>query len=252
MKTLCSYQDLHDKLQLAAKDLLSLGTLRLENVISQVDTPESSESGWTTWKPGCFVDQHAQTRNFPTSSITKSRGAKRNVGNKRRRSSAASSEVHNYGVLLPEGVDTPTSTANPPTSPSKGKHRAIQISLPSCKDIDQLVQNAFATVEFRILSTSTYSTTESLEDDATYCSLLLRVYGIPLDTPGLNSRLDLYGLRDLRSGSKKRAAEAALKRVFHHLRYDTLEWTTGQWTEDQAAYALPHDPVSSDGVIVFT
>ena len=240
MKAVCSYQELHDKLQLSTKDLLSLGTLRLENVIAQVEAPESSESIWTVWTPGCFVDLHAPTRDYSTSFVAKSRGAKRGVGNKRRRSSATSSELPSHVHLSQGATDPSTSAPSPPASPSKGKHKAIQISLPSCKDIDPLVQNAFVRVEYRILST--HSATDSLEETAPQSTILLRIYAIPLDTPGLNSRLDLNGLRDLRSGSKKRAAEAALKRVFHHLRYDTLEWTTGEWI-DSAAYVLPHDLV---------
>lgn len=192
--------------------------------------------------PGSFLDDF--TSSSQASSI-KGKGPAKGGTRKRKRSGTDTAAA--AGILSRQ--HTVASDVDPQTASSSSDRvlvakAAVQEDLPmvSCKDLDHLVSHLFAKVEYRTLCDHEDPDGSPVDDQHVRCNVLARIYAIPLDTLGLNSRLDSVGRRDLRAGSRRRIAENAFRRLLHHLRFDLLEWLTGEVVK-RAPFLLPRHQV---------
>lgn len=180
--------ELHDTLCIDHDKLLRIGALCLQGNVS---LQPSNADIWVAWTPGSVTSIVSESQQ-PVLQFHKTK-SRRNASLPGKKASSKQTRSQ------------PDSSLQQSSAAFKGKQRVSEVPPPSCEDIDFLVTHAFLHCEWKQLDSQ---------------KVIVRVCAIPLDTPGLNSKLHQAGLRDLRSGSKRRTAEAALKRVFHHARLD--------------------------------
>ena len=177
---------------------------------------------WRAYAPGTLLDSSSNEGALrgSSASATSTRKGKGTAarGHKRKRSSISTS------------VDG-SATARP-------KAAAPTVLVPSLAELDHLVANVFVQLEYALLNQSSADSGDALSGAH---SALFRVYIVPLDAPGLNSKIISRKLK-IRSMHNKLVAQKALHKLFHHLRYDSDEWQSGQLKSD-AAPLLHRNPV---------
>lgn len=219
------YASFCESLQIPASTLVAVGTVNLPAVVddSKIALWQSQTPGtWMEYSPGDLRDPLEVVQQIEYESLAKSRlvastaGKSSKNGLKRRRSlsSILSNSQNDLG-------------ASPVLA------QAEETRLPSIDELDRLASNAFVKLQYALhLHHSPRAVHQAL----------FRVYVVPMDAPGLNARINESRLK-IRSTAVKAYAQKVLARLFHNLRYDTLEWTSGA-VQAESQPLLPHIQVS--------
>lgn len=236
------HSSFYESLAIPESHPIQAGTLLLNSVTPVDDSREEEEGGegitaqdeahkgqsqslgspaWRIYAPGALLDSSGEAAlRGSSASATPTRKGRGTAtrGHKRKRSSVSSSVEE-------------SSTARP-------KSAAPVVPVPSLAELDHVVTNIFLRLEYALVnpSSSDYGDAHSGTHGA-----LFRVYVVPLDAPGLNSKIVARKLK-IRSTHNKLVAQKALHKVFHHLRYDYDEWQSGQLNTD-APMLLHRNPV---------
>lgn len=234
--------------------VIAIGTLRLDTVIrpslyitaEEPEEPVASTSSllpsWQVYTPGLLqdlADIRLATRKKLSQAAKGAQSTSRGTPTsprttlKRKRSTSSTSNA----------PDTPSSSAQ------EDHHE--RVLPPTLHEIDHLVKNAFIAVEYAFIEASTAVKQEDNEDkvnqnedNSRIASCLFRIYAVPLDAPGLNSRIDALQLK-IRSKATKALAQKTFTKLLYHLHYDAEEWKTGSVSSDAPKYLLTRNPVSS-------
>lgn len=231
-------------LNLCDSHLVALGTLHLEAIVQVEDalqqdgnaiasTSTSSRPAWQTYTPGLWRDSAAaelanrrrKLSSSTSSKLSKSTPTSPRSASKRKRSDSIAS-ISSNATNVPSAA-------------------LLEVPLPTVQEIDHLVRNAFIAVEYVILpqikEEPNQYTSKDTSERTTSC--ILRVYAIPLDTPGLNSRIEALKLK-IRSKNTKALAQKTFSKLLYHLHHDEEEWNTGIPAVASPTYLLKRDPVS--------
>lgn len=237
------------RLNLGDSHAVALGTLRLDSVIvvdsssseqqSSEPEPSTSSSIWTVYQPGTLRDTADADLALRRKLSQTAKGANLSKGSPTSPRSSSSKRKR---------ADSTTSSSSK-ASTSASAASFTDVHLPTLHEIDHLVRNAFIAVEYTILQHAKEEEAQNIPYDNVEktVSCVFRIYAVPLDAPGLNSRVEALHLK-IRSKATKALAQKTFTKLLHHLHYDEVEWKTGVPLEPSSAqenYLLPRNPVSS-------
>lgn len=240
------FPGLLERLSLSDSHTIALGTLQLDTVASSCTTLECEPSTsapdpiWKTYTPGLLrdlADERLQAKKKLKGSngkLSRDSPTFPKSPTKRKRSASSSS-----------------------ITPSNGQHSTAPnsqaVPLPTLLEIDHLVKNAFIAVEYTFLNKpdpvkQEDNIAEELPQDIQgACSCLFRIYAVPLDAPGLNSRIEALGLK-IRSKATKALAQKTFTKLLYHISYDAEEFKSGAPSSERK-HLLPRGSVSGSHVL---
>lgn len=216
---LCGMRDVIDQLGIPSSSFIALGTLLLDgyvpspesqDLIAEDEASTSSTVPWYSYRPGslrCTFEVPATS-----SEASKKVSKPKKSGSPAKRKRSDSCQTGNEA----------NSKSGPRSPSSEGPSHVERLARPTLSDIDWLVRNAFLKIEYRAVDSSS--------PDIPTQKILLRVYALPLDTSGLNARIDQLRLK-IRSAKAKITAQRHLFPILCNLRLDRSEWCTGMPSE---------------------
>jgi hypothetical protein len=258
-----SHQSVFERLGLSEDCTIALGTLRLDSVLRVGDsnqegqepvasssTSTSASTIWTPYRAGALVDNvdiQLEQRRRQSKGVTPSLSTK------------PSSPGKGKGSTLKRKASRPSvsSIGNASNASPAAGNTALQqpkVPLPTLKEIDHLVKNAFILAEYtKPPSLHQFKKEEKYEDTqqslplpASKCTCIFRIRAIPLDAPGLNSRIEALHMK-IRNPATKSLAQKTFTKLLYHLHADEGEWVTGLAalsTAGNPSFLLPRNPVS--------
>jgi hypothetical protein len=203
------YASFWESLQIPASTLVAVGTLVLPAVVddSKIALWQSQPPGtWLEYSPGDLRDPLEVVQQIENESLAKSRLVASTAG-----------KSSKNGLKRKRSLSSIPSNSQDDLGASPVFAQAEETRLPSIDELDRLASNAFIKLQYAIDLGCEFKGTHKA---------LFRVYVVPMDAPGLNARINESRLR-IRSTAVKAYAQKVLARLFHDLRYDTLEWTSG-------------------------
>lgn len=245
-----------ERLNLDNSHVIALGTLRLDTIIrpSTPSTEEEEEQHepiaststypyqatiWQTYTPGLFQDL-ADIRLATRKKLSQAARGARQSGS----ASYSGTPTSPRRSILKRKRST-TSSNGPIPSPASTADE-VKVLPPTLSEIDHLVKNAFIAVEHTFLNTASSVKPEDNDEYLPFdrvSSCLFRIYAVPLDAPGLNSKIEALQLK-IRSKATKALAHKSFTKLLYHLHYDIDEWRTGQSSLQVPPYLLTRNSVS--------
>lgn len=242
----------HLNLGSSPHSVIGIGTLRLDTVIrtSSPSTAEEAEvsvastssllPSWQVYTPGLLQD---------LADIRLATRKKLSQAAKGAQSTSRGTPASPRSTLKRKRSTSSTSSAlNTPSSSAVEDHHE-KVLPPTLHEIDHLVKNAFIAVEYAFIEASTPVKQEDNEDKVTQsedspriASCLFRIHAVPLDAPGLNSRIDALQSK-IRSKATKALAQKTFTKLLYHLHNDAEEWKAGSVSSDAPKYLLTRNPV---------
>lgn len=239
-----------EQLNIDSSSIIAIGTLRLDTIVrpSNIEEPPtaststSQSSPWKTYTPSLIQDLADIGLATRKKLSQASKGVQSSTSGRGAPTSPRSS------ILKRKRSTSTTTSSYAPTASEDSTH--LKVLPPTLHEIDHLVKNAFIAVEYILLEASTavkqeehhQGDNESSPPRITSC--LFRIYAIPLDAPGLNSKIDALQLK-IRSKATKALAQKTFGKLLYHLHLDVDEWTSGSVSSDTPPkYLMTRNSVS--------
>lgn len=121
------------------------------------------------------------------------------------------------------------------STPAKGKGKAASDpEIPTVAELLHLQAKAYVMLEYSIIHTEPLSghgcDNEGPVRDRAY-SILLRVYAVAMDTPGLNEKIARANMGKIRSTTARSSASRIFSRLMFYTRFSISEWMSGHADE---------------------